>query len=65
VGAAPRVVVLSSDPYSDRVMLTEQDGNSDLYAAQWSGSAWGSATVLDTNTGATNSQPFDFVWYRN
>ncbi len=62
--AAPRVVTLAADPYSDRVMLAEQDGNSDLYTAQWNGSAWGSAALLDANTGATNSQPFEFVWYR-
>jgi VCBS repeat-containing protein len=62
VGAAPRVVSLSADPYSDRVMLSEQDGNSDLYTAQWSGSAWGTATAVELNTGATNSQPFAFVW---
>ena len=31
--AAPRVVTLAADPYSDRVMLVEQDGSSDLYAA--------------------------------
>ena len=64
LGAAPRLVTLAADPYSDRVMLAEQDGNTDLYAAQWSGSAWGTATVIETNTGETNNQPFGFVWDR-
>ncbi len=64
LGAAPRLVTLAGDPYSDRVMLAEQDGNSDLYAAQWSGSAWGTATVIETSTGETNNQPFGFVWDR-
>ena len=62
VGAAPRVVALDSDPYSDRIMLSEQDGANDLYAAQWSGAAWGSPTTIELNTGETNYQPFAFVW---
>ena len=62
LGAAPRVVTLTAERGTDRVMLMEQDANSDLYAAQWNGTAWGSATLLEANTGETNNQPFDFIW---
>ena len=45
-------------------MLAEQDGNSDLYTAQWSGSAWTAPTAIELNTGETNEQPFMFVWFK-
>ena len=61
LGAAPRLVTLTPERGTDRVMLMEQDANSDLYALQWSGAAWGSATLLEANTGETNNQAFDFV----
>ena len=57
-----RVVTLTPDPDSDRIMMADQDGNSQLALAQWSGSARGAGTIIETNTGETNYQPFAFVW---
>ena len=57
-----RVVTLTPDPDSDRIMMSDQDGNSQLALAQWSGSARGAGTIIATDTGETNNQPFAFVW---
>jgi CSLREA domain-containing protein len=62
VGSVPNTVALFSDVASDSVMLATQDAASDLNYTLWNGSAWGSPTELETNTGETSGQPFTFLW---
>jgi len=58
-------MTLASDPYSDELMLVVQDGNNDLTFRNWTGSSWGSSTVLENNTGLTGDQPFVFIYDNN
>ncbi|TBO34334.1 DUF4347 domain-containing protein [Aquabacterium lacunae] len=60
-----QVVKLYADPYSNTIMLGVQDQDADLTMAAWDGSAWGTATQLDSATGLPQREKFVFVWNRN
>ncbi|PSJ72030.1 hypothetical protein C7N43_36300, partial [Sphingobacteriales bacterium UPWRP_1] len=61
---SPNTIILKSRPgkNSDQIMALVQDGSNDLNAYPWDGSAFGTETVLTTNTGELKNQPFDFMW---
>jgi len=61
----PNIVKLYADPYSNGVLLGVQDNAQDLSFTLWDGNAWGTPTVLDSNTGETYRENFSFVWYVN
>jgi len=61
----PNIVKLYADPYSNGVMMGVQDNALDLSFTLWDGSAWGTPTVLDSNTGEYYRENFSFVWYVN
>jgi hypothetical protein len=61
---APNSLTLDADPGSNRVMAVAQNGDSELWAAQWGGSGWASSTLIDT-TIETKNQPWVFLWGRN
>ncbi len=63
IGAAPNSVMLDAAPNSNDIMLSVQDGNSDLNFVLWNGEVWGTLDELETNTGETKNQPFIFLWY--
>ncbi|RZI84403.1 MAG: DUF4347 domain-containing protein, partial [Rubrivivax sp.] len=62
---APQSAKLYSDPYSNTIMLGVQDEGSDLNFVAWDGSAWGTVTQLDANTGHSYRESFTYVWYRD
>ncbi len=61
-GDSLNAMTLSSDPFSDQIMLALQDDGSDLNFVIWNGSAWESPNEQETNTGETKNQPFLFLW---
>ena len=64
MGAVPNTMVLDSDPASNsnQIMLAVQDFSSRLNYVAWTGSSWGSANNLETNTQETKNQPFVFLY---
>jgi hypothetical protein len=64
VGATPNSMMLDADPSTDRIMAIVQNDNQELWAAQWSGSAWGTPTLLEDDTGEVKNQPWVFQWGR-
>ena len=65
IGAIPNSMTLTSDPYSNHIMLSVQDGDNDLHFIQWDGSSWGTDNELESNTGETSNQPFLFLYNRD
>ena len=61
---SPNVIVLSSSPNSDRIMLSTNDSNSDAKYTVWDGDAWGTPFTASTNTGSAANQPVLFLWDR-
>ncbi|RTL27881.1 MAG: DUF4347 domain-containing protein, partial [Burkholderiales bacterium] len=61
----PYISKLYADPYSNTIMLGVQDNTNGLNMAAWDGSAWGSVTVIDTNTAFNYRENFTYVWYQN
>jgi hypothetical protein len=62
VGDTPNTIVLDADPFSDQIMATVQDSDSDLSASRWSGSGWGTPAQLEGDTGEVRNQPWVFLW---
>jgi hypothetical protein len=64
----PRSITLSSNPYSDQVMLMVNDDAKILQADLWSGTSFGTQIQLQpytgstSNTNTTNGQPMSFFW---
>ncbi len=54
--------VLDADPTSDRVMLSVQDGGSDLNYVLWDGAAWGTPSQQESDTSEVKNQPFVYLW---
>jgi predicted glycoside hydrolase/deacetylase ChbG (UPF0249 family) len=55
-------IKLYADPYSDTIMMGDQDGGYDLNFVAWDGSAWGTVSTLDSNTVEYYRENFTFVW---
>lgn len=53
---------LYADPYSNTVMMADQDGGLGLNMVAWDGSAWGSVTTVDANTGEYYRENYAFAW---
>jgi uncharacterized repeat protein (TIGR01451 family) len=53
---------LTSNPYSDQVMLMVNDHNMILKADLWSGTSFATPIQLETNTNFNQGQPFTFAW---
>ncbi|KGM41169.1 hypothetical protein JY96_16965 [Aquabacterium sp. NJ1] len=53
---------LYADPYSNTIMMADQDGALDLNMVAWDGSAWGSVTTIDANTGEYYRENYAFAW---
>ncbi|MFH1312628.1 MAG: right-handed parallel beta-helix repeat-containing protein [Candidatus Eisenbacteria bacterium] len=62
LGGSPNSMTLDAVPGSDRLMLSVQDGNSDLNYVHWDGGIWGAPDELEVNTGEVKNQPFLFLW---
>jgi uncharacterized repeat protein (TIGR01451 family) len=64
----PRAITLTSNPYSDQVMLMVNDDGQVLQADLWSGTSFATPTQLQPYTGSTsgtnttNGQPMSFFW---
>ena len=58
-------LILNADPYSDNIMLSVQDQDSDVSYICWDGTSWGAATELATETTEVKNQPFLFLWDQN
>src|SRR5262249_38291353 len=68
---ATRAITLSSNPYSDQVMLMVNDDAKDLRSDLWDGSTFAPGAPitpqpvqLETNTNTQDGQPFSFIWDR-
>ncbi len=55
-------MTLDTDPQDNRIMLSVLDEGSDLNFVLWDGTAWGTPTEQEIDTGQSNAQPFAFVW---
>ncbi|HEX5358260.1 MAG TPA: DUF4347 domain-containing protein, partial [Aquabacterium sp.] len=55
---------LYSDPYSNTIMMADQDGGLDLNMVAWDGSAWGTVTTVDSSTGEHYRENYAFAWNR-
>lgn len=62
LGASACSLTLDSDPYSDTVMLSLVASGSDVMFLAWDGSSWGAPSVLETDGGTSDSQPYLFLW---
>ncbi|MDX1690325.1 MAG: putative Ig domain-containing protein [Acidimicrobiia bacterium] len=62
LGNDPNSLQLASAPGIDELMLAAQDSDKDLVLAEWDGTAFGTATQLESDTGEASNQPFMFVW---
>ncbi len=58
----PRWLRLVPDPASNTVLAGSLDGNRDIYLITWNGSAWTSATLIETSTPDSNSREFDIAF---
>jgi uncharacterized repeat protein (TIGR01451 family) len=64
----PRAIILSSNPYSDQIMMMVNDDGQVLQADLWSGTAFGGQIQLQPYTGSTSGtnttqgQPMSFFW---
>ena len=58
----PVWIVLASNPKSDEIILATVDTNDDIYAQVWSGSAWGNAQLMETNTESYAYQGVDVAY---
>lgn len=62
INAIPNSMMLAPSPTSDDIMLSVQNGNSELRCIPWDGTAWGGGHLLESATGETKNQPFVFLW---
>jgi hypothetical protein len=65
VGGEPTSLTLSSDPDTNRIMLSVQNANNDLLFSQWDGTAWSSPITVEMNTGEAGNQPYLFLYDGN
>src|SRR5262249_29502833 len=66
-----RSITLSSNPYSDQVMLMVNDDAKDLRSDLWDGTTFAPGAPispqpiqLETNTNTQSGQPMSFIWDR-
>lgn len=62
VGGQPRFVALVPKAESDEIMMMVLDSQSDLNAALWNGSAFGSVNEHDLDVGYRDEECFSFAW---
>ena len=62
LGNKPTSMTLSSDPTSDRIMLSALDEGKSVSYVQWDGSSWGTPDQQEINTGQSDAQPFVYLW---
>jgi len=62
VGDVPNSLMLYPSPFGNEIVAIVQDAGSDLEAATWSGSAWGSVSQLEDDTKEVKNQPWEYVW---
>ncbi|NNC75708.1 MAG: CSLREA domain-containing protein, partial [Acidimicrobiia bacterium] len=62
VGAVPNSVTLFADPATDEMMLATNDAAGDINMTHWNGSAWGTPSEVESNSGLSDFQPFYFLW---
>ncbi len=65
LGQDTNSMVLTSDPSSDRVMLSIQDDGSDFSNVLWDGESWVGEIEHSNNTNETKNQPFLFLYRSN
>jgi hypothetical protein len=68
-GRTPDAITLTSNPYSDQIMMMVSDSNKNVEADLWTGTAFAApnlmtrpGTTTAVNTGVTNGQPMSFFW---
>ncbi|MBX3396476.1 MAG: VCBS repeat-containing protein [Phycisphaerae bacterium] len=62
VGSQPRWIRLAADPTSNKVICGILTGGSEYWANAWSGSAWGSATEIESKAPFNDRRAFDVAF---
>jgi hypothetical protein len=70
-GKTPAAITLTSNPYSDQIMMMVNDSNKNVYSDLWSGTAFAPAsgtvmtrpgTTTAVTSGVNNGVPMSFFW---